>query len=643
VAKNRGYVLQGLLIFLLVSTQVVGFLPALIVVPTVRATELPEEWDYRDGPYTYRDKLGLPILIDELDIGEKWTYVFNLDNDTEYHVYFHGDWIGSTTDYDIAVYDPDGNRLSYHTESHGLIEHLGTTVTDPLFKPEKDGAYSIYVLNDPKESAGALDGTLMVIENLKVNRPYDNKLYMEGKDPSTDAHRYYTTWVYEFNTTSSRIEVPIEVPESLDMYEARLYLMANPAAGLGTDLLGIPVAWEPGLYDGAHSSSVGGANDEDTGYRGNVFDSCESWGEDMLLTYTSTTTSNLLYHLVFIAELGAGNVNFRIRTEFVKPYLEVAMPSKVYPGEAALVTAIANDTESGMEKVTLSYSTDEGAMWDTIEMLEGEPQTYTGEIPGQPAGTTVLYRIVAQDNAGNQAVDEGSYLTKYPSQISCVLSASQIVGGQSITVTGAIDPPRADVDVVILYVDPLDVEVSRTVKTGAVGNFSDTFTPDMGGVWTITATWGGDDEYFDAANTTHLTVVKVATTLSVALSSEGVTLGDSLDITGSLSPAFAGAAIKVYLTDPEGAILTQQAQTSAQGTYSLEFTPDSKGAWTVTASFAGDGLHNAASSQSISLGVSGGLFDWPLVVIFPIAAAAIVVAVIFMLRRRQGPSGYEGY
>lgn len=642
MSKDTGCVLKGLLVLLLVSAQIVGFLHASLVVPSVKAAELPEQWDYHDGPWTFIDKLGLPIRIN-LDIGDRWTYVFNLDNDTEYHIYFHGDWIGSTTDYDIGVYDPDGYRISYHTESHGLIEHLGTTVTDPLFKPEKDGEYSIYVWNDPKESNDALNGTLMVVENLKVNRFYENKLYMEGKDPANNAPRFYTTWVYEFNTTSNRIEVSIEVPESLDMYEARLYLMANPAADLGIDLLGIPIAWDPGLYGGTHSSSVGGSNVDDTGYRGNAFDSCEYWGEDMILNYTSTTTGNLLYHLVFIAELGTGNVNFWIRTEFVKPYLEVSMPSKVYAEEAALVTAIATDAESGMEKVTLSYSTDDGVTWITMEMLEGEPQAYTGEVPGQPVGTTVLYKVEALDNAGNKAVEEGSYLSKYQSQISSSLSASQIVSGESITVEGSMDPPRTDADIVIQYINPLDEVVSRTVKTGSLGNFSDTFTPDMGGVWKITASWGGDHEYASSSNTTHLTVQKVTVTLYIALSKEGMTLGDTLEITGSLSPAVANATIKLFLSNPEGAMITELVQTSSQGSYSLAFTPDSKGSWTITATFSGDALYKASSSQTIPLGVSGGLLDWPYILIFPIAAAAIVIVVIYIFRRRRSTSGYEGY
>jgi hypothetical protein len=120
-------------------------------------------------------------------------------------------------------------------------------------------------------------------------------------------------------------------------------------------------------------------------------------------------------------------------------------------------------------------------------------------------------------------------------------------------------------------------------------------------------------------------------------------LGDTLEISGSLSPTLADAIIKIYLSGPEGDIITREVRTSSQGTYASEVTPDSKGQWIITATFSGDNLHKAASSQSVTLHVSGGLFDWPYVLIFPVAAAAIVVVVIFLLRRRRSTSGYEGY
>ncbi|MCW3987180.1 MAG: hypothetical protein NWE87_02565, partial [Candidatus Bathyarchaeota archaeon] len=82
MSKETGYLLKGLFVLLLISAQIVGLLHGSLVVPSVKAEELPEQWDYNDGSWTLIDKLGLPIRVN-LPIGDSWTYVFNLDNDTE--------------------------------------------------------------------------------------------------------------------------------------------------------------------------------------------------------------------------------------------------------------------------------------------------------------------------------------------------------------------------------------------------------------------------------------------------------------------------------------------------------------------------------------------------------------------------------
>jgi len=640
--KEFGKSRNGVLLLLLLVAQIIGFSHYALVIPNVMAAEFPLQWDYHDGSYTHIEKLGVPVSV-QLGIGSGWVYVYDLDNDTRYHIYFHGDWLDTETDYDIAIYDPDGQRIpdQYHTESHGLIEHTGTNYTWPFFHPEKDGEYSIYIMNDPKESTGTATGTLMVVENIDINRFYADKLYLEGKDPGTNENRPSTTWVYEFNTSSNHIEIPVTVPENLDMYEVRLYLMANPAVGLGQELLGMPIAWEPGLYDGTHESSVGGSSIEDTAYRGNAFDSCEYWGEDMLINYTSPYSGNLLYHLVFIAELGAGNPSFVIKTDFTAPYLAVTGPGKVLPGEEATITAVSNDTESGVEMVNLSYSLDNGLNWNTMKMNQSQPHVYTGTIPGQPIGAPVFYKVEALDFARNKAVEEGSYQSKYLSQVLLSLSASKISGGESITLEGLIVPPKADANVLIQYIDPEDSIVYRSVTTGSLGNFTDSFTPDKAGVWEIQASWDGDLEYFGASNTTSLTVDKIAVTLDLTIQ-RSITVGNTLEITGSATPTLPYATIKIYVTDPEGTLTISDVQTSSQGGYSLDLIPESKGSWIITAVFSGDALHRSASSSSFTCDVTGGFFDWPTVVIIPIAAAVIII-VFFMLRRRRSTLSYEGF
>ncbi|RLI27968.1 hypothetical protein DRO50_03735, partial [Candidatus Bathyarchaeota archaeon] len=61
--------------------------------------------------------------------------------------------------------------------------------------------------------------------------------------------------------------------------------------------------------------------------------------------------------------------------------------------------------ESGVAYALLSYSADDGISWHNITMNPIDETTYEGTIPGFPAGTKVIYKIIAYDNAGNTALD----------------------------------------------------------------------------------------------------------------------------------------------------------------------------------------------------------------------------------------------
>jgi len=85
------------------------------------------------------------------------------------------------------------------------------------------------------------------------------------------------------------------------MYEARLYLMVCPEAekpGWEKCLMMCHLHGEPGLY-GEVSGFYGGYNLESKEFRGVAYASCEFYGQDMLINYTSPVKGRCLYHLVF--------------------------------------------------------------------------------------------------------------------------------------------------------------------------------------------------------------------------------------------------------------------------------------------------------------------------------------------------------
>jgi hypothetical protein len=635
------YKIKNIILIALFTLLTISQIPSDIYngVDFVRASP-PQQWFYNQGNWTYIDKLGLPTPVDNIGIGENWTYVFNLNKDQLYHVYFYGEWIsqiGKETDYDIFVYDPNGNLETYHTESAGLIEHLGTTVDNPLFQPLNDGNYSFLLINDPKESTGTENGTLIVVEHLDINKPYNDKLYMEGKDPITDNPRFYTTWIYEFNSTSKNIEIPVEVPDTLDMYEVRLYLMANPNLDIGENLLNMPIAWEPGLYgDKIYNGydTIGGMNINFTDYRGNAFDSCEYPGEDMLINFTTTHEGNLLYHLVFIAELGYGNLSFTIKTDVTEPELNVTIPSDTLTGEETTVTAISSDEESGIDKVTILYSTDNGTNWDSIIMTEYQSY-YVAHIPEQTVGTEVLYKVESQDQAGNRAIEEGVYLTKNQSNIHLILSESTINGGDALNLAGSIKPTKENATIVVQYTDPQGSVSNKTTETDSSGNFSDSYTPNMGGTWKASVIWNGDITNMAVSNSTSFYVEKMTQNLDVNLAKNKIVVGEDLEINGHLSPALSGATINLIIIGPKGNATTKKVQTTSQGTYSLDYSPNSEGSWSIMAMYQGDDLHKGTSTETLSFKVSGsGSFSITFLLI-PVAVVCVIIAIILIRRMRS--------
>ena len=61
-----------------------------------------------------------------------------------------------------------------------------------------------------------------------------------------------------------------------------------------------------------------------------------------------------------------------------------------------------------------------------------------------------------------------------------------------------------------------------------------------------------------------------------------VTIGDSVTITGTLTPTSEGVKIFISLVDPEGDTSQRTVSTASDGTYSDTFTPDLTGTWRVS-------------------------------------------------------------
>lgn len=450
------------------------------------------------GNWTYTPKPVTPMAINmsQIKVGANWTYVYTLTANRTYHIYCYGDWIekgaAPKTDYDIYVYNPLGELEGYHTEAAGLPEHLGTDLEEPFFTPTLSDNYSFVIRNDPRESQGSDAATLMVIEHVEPNLWHSR--FIEGKQGNESVQN--TSWAYEFVTNSKRVEILVRVPDSLDMYEARLYLMANPSSKEFELLNGVPLAWEPGLYSKV-GKNVGGYNLDSKGFRGEAYASCEDFGQDMLINYTAPYQGESLYHLVLIGEAGSGNVSFRVKTDFGDSKLQLAAPTgKVYTGSETVLTAVSNN--SYVQRAFLHYSIDN---WDTstVSEMAASNRTCNATVPAQEAGVTVSYRVEAYDFLDNKITLNGTYLVKHLSQVNFTLGKQPITLGENMSINGFVTPAlnlsEARVKLVFTAANGSKIEQYRPLQSS---NFSASFKPLSLGSWTVRVEFPGDSKRHDA-------------------------------------------------------------------------------------------------------------------------------------------------
>jgi hypothetical protein len=282
-------------------------------------------------------------------------------------------------------------------------------------------------------------------------------------------------------TNDSYLQLWVGVPDTLDMYEARLYLMNKPDA---LSINGFPLPWEPGLY-GNKSDVVGGYNFENDGYRGVAYASCEYKGQDMFLNYTSPSSGVKLYQLVFIGEVGSGDLDLLIKTKFNDTALTpITVPKRVYPNSPVEVAYASND--STLEDATLHYTDDDWKTTVRTDMVV-KNRTCNVTLPGQAAGTFIQYHVDAKDVQRNNLTVSGNFTVKFPAVLNITAQQEKVTIGDNITVTGTISPQNESLSVSVVFAGVNSTE-EVTCKPFENGTFAATFQPDSVGLWDVHAT-----------------------------------------------------------------------------------------------------------------------------------------------------------
>lgn len=292
--------------------------------------------------------------------------------------------------------------------------------------------------------------------------------------------------------------------------------------------------------------------------------------------------------------------------------------------------------ETKLENAWLAYTADNWSTSTSVDMDETQNGTYKATVSRQSAGTFVKYKVLAVDAAENQAEGSGNYSVKNPTQIEISLSKYICNVDETVSVDGSISHGGA---LITLNYTCTNTEVLRSTRADSNGIFSDLYRLANFGIWTISASWQGNETCFGAAsNSESLAVSKIFPSLTCNVTARFLNLGEKILVNGSISPSMPLAQIRIVFTRHNGSTVETSEYTSVNGTFGTEFTPDSAGPWEVAAKFSGDNIrYGASQSYPTSFVVEEkSIFNLEFFIYIGVAGATGAVALITVVRMRRG-------
>lgn len=511
----------------------------------------------------------------------------------KYHIFLVGDWITNNTeratDYDIEVRNPSNVVVSINTESAGLPEQVANDEKHQYFVPAQTGDYRFIIYNDPKDSAeNAQDAAVfMIIEHIEMNTRYSKEL--EGK-PSVGAEYPSGNKIgYEFNTTESEFLLYIEVPDpvpaegitGLDMYEARVFPMANPSIEKGYSIQDIGVPYGKYLFSQPTNDTYGQYNTSIPGFSfPEMRISCESAGVDMrkkiqMDLTNSTGGQNVFYYMVLLAEYFEGEVEFYLKTDYRAVNLTlIDAPEVGYTNETTLIK-VESESATDVESMWIEYTTDGWKTSDQIDLID-KTDYWLVALPSFDLHDFVEYKIHAEDEIDNKGIFEGSFIVMNKVEIDFGISGSIIQGGQTVKITGASTRPSINLK---LNIEHGGSTSSINVQTDGDGVFTYDYKPTKIGEYDITLTYAGDEDYHSTVSREKsFRVDKRKLELVSTIENDEVKVERTMTVTGSVTPAVSGLEVEFIFVSPETSFV-ETTTTDREGRFSISITPEVLGYW----------------------------------------------------------------
>ncbi len=541
-----------------------------------------------------------PVIIAEGDIPQTSRYradpleiLCKLEAEKKYHIFLVGDWItnetSGATDYDIEVFDSQNNLISGHTESAGLPEQVANDKEHQYFVPPRTDTYRFVIYNDPEDSQGEDAAVFMIIEHLEMNKRYE--LYLEGRPSPSQPYPDDYVWAYEFSTPNENFQLHVEVPDpdpekgitGLDMYEIRLFPMANPSAEVGYYISGVGVPYG-NLVAGDTEGQYGLYN---TSIQGDSFPewraSCEYTGEDMDVVFGRPQhnetelvleTREVFYYMAMLAEYYHGTISFYIKTDYRNVNVTtIESPEIGVTGEEHRIVAEINGP-GAISSAWLNYTTDDWVTEDRVQLTE-DFGVYVGWLPRFELLDNVQYRVYAEDEIDNSGMGESGFTVLDPVHLRIETKQMRVYGGESVELNGE----GVEFSEVSLRIQHKDVEDNININVDGDGTWSYVFTPQSEGYYSAKAFFDGDDKHPEAeSREIKFSMEKQRPLIGYVIDPTPAKKTRELEVSGKLAPPLPSVSLTLICVTQTSSF-EMQTTTLNDGSFSFTIVPEELGTW----------------------------------------------------------------
>jgi len=544
-----------------------------------------------------------PVIIEEGDIPnpisryrtDPLEILCRLDEGKKYHIYLVGDWItnetNGATDYDIEVFDSQNMFISGHTESAGLPEQVANDKNHQYFVPPRTETYRFVIHNDPEDTGGEEAAVFMIIEHLEMNKRYE--LYLEGRPSPSEPYPDDYVWAYEFSTPNDNFQLHVEVPNpepekgitGLDMYEIRLFPMANPSADIGYYIWGLGVP-EGDLLQGGASGQYGLYNTEISGDSLPEFRaSCEYAGEDMAVIFGRPLhnetelilgTRDVFYYMSMLAEYYHGTISFYIKTDYRQVNVSIVESPEIgVTGEEHRIVADLQGP-GDISSAWLNYTTDGWRTENKIPLIEVDG-LFEGWLPRFELLDNVQYRVYAEDEIDNAGIAESEFLVLDPVHLHIESNLLKVYGGEFIEISGE----ALEFSKLTLKIEYVDNNDNVDINVDGEGLWSYNYKPTMEGYYSARVSFEGDDTHPETeSREITFSMEKQEPLISYVINPTPAKKTRDLEVSGKLTPRLAGVSVKLICAT-QTTSFEMETTTLNDGSFSFIMVPEELGAWQV--------------------------------------------------------------